>query len=782
MATEQIVVEIVLDDGSIRRGLLSVEKQAKKSGKAIQRSFSAKLLGSFTAGIGRLTTSLVGLGAAFIAAFAGFRVIGGAISDLNDFTKAFAEIKTIIPDVKDANDKLRDSFILSSAQFGTTAAAQAQSFYQIISAGITDVSRANNTLIASNKLAIGGLATTAESIDILTTTLNAYEKSNLTASRAADILFGTVRLGKVRVTDLASSLGLILPVASEIGVKFVEVSGAVARLTQKGLTAAVAVTQLNAVFTAVLKKQEQAKKIFGETQTVFTSQALAAKGLTVFLRDLTDALGGSKENLTKLLGRVEGVKAIVSLGADGFKGLEDNIRQLTNSTGAADRAFRIIEQTIDQQTKVLNSLKNALFLKFNIEGADFLLSALLTINNALANILVTFEETTASIGRQFKALAITSLAFLGVFKVLPLIIGFFRLLGAQAFIFGTRLRLGAALGLGAMTTLKFAILDTSAAMKALTIATRLFKAIISVGLFIAIDLIIMEFIRLQDVTKTTGEAFKALGLKFKIFFFEVIRDLIGKLAFSFGALFQKIGVDLPAAFEQASLLIGGFKAELEALAPSARLAGETVEEALARINAAIAAAKAKADAGDILAKMVAKLKARTDQIKSVLKSGLEAGVSNAVARMGASLVNGGKAFDNFGAAILGIMGDIAIQVGTIILGMGDAVTALAASLASLNGAPAIAAGLTLIALGGALKAIGGNSGGASAIGNPAGVGGVDPGPTETGDISGDDITDKTTQVQITVEGTVLDPISVGMQISEVLQEAFDATGVEVVRA
>ena len=256
--------------------------------------------------------------------------------------------------------------------------------------------------------------------------------------------------------------------------------------------------------------------------------------------------------------------------------------------------------------------------------------------------------------------------------------------------------------------------------------------------------------------------------------------MIPQLAFSFNVLFTKLNIDLPAAFEQASLIISGFKSELAKIAPEAIRAGETVEQAMARINAAIAAAKAKADAADVLAGLAAKLKARVGQIGAVLKSGLEAGVSKTVSSIGASLVNGQKAFDNFGGAILNIMGDIAIQVGTIILGMGSAITALAASLASLNGAQAVAAGLALIALGGALKAIGG--GGSSAIGNPAGVGGVDPGPTDIGeDFTEEDIEDRLTRVSIRVDAAnVIDPIAVANSITEVLQEAFDATGLQVV--
>lgn len=96
--------------------------------------------------------------------------------------------------------------------------------------------------------------------------------------------------------------------------------------------------------------------------------------------------------------------------------------------------------------------------------------------------------------------------------------------------------------------------------------------------------------------------------------------------------------------------------------------------------------------------------------------------------------------------------------------------------------PALAGGAALIALAGALRAKskGGSdlSGGTpSAAGGGAAVGGG----TSFGspDNVANNISERTTAVQIDVQGTVLNPIQVGQQIAQILNDTFDATGTRV---
>lgn len=279
-----------------------------------------------------------------------------AVGEAIQFGKAIKEIETILPRGARVTAGLRQQLTDLSVEFGTSKTAQAKSFYQIISAGITDTTEATKLLTAANKLALGGIADVTSSINILTDIVNVYGRNNISAQDAADALFTTVRLGKTTVSDLASSMGRVLPLASQLGVSFDEISAALAVLTTRGLTTAERTTQLNAVFTALLRNGPQARKLFGDDiANAFSVTALKTKGLVKFLEDLKDVTGGSEEVLQKLLGTSEAVQAVLSLAGDDFKALNSSLDEFENKAGAADAAAAKMKETLDFQLDQLGS-------------------------------------------------------------------------------------------------------------------------------------------------------------------------------------------------------------------------------------------------------------------------------------------------------------------------------------------------------------------------------------------------------------------------------------------
>lgn len=161
-----------------------------------------------------------------------------------------------------------------------------------------------------------------------------------------------------------------------------------------------------------------------------------------------------------------------------------------------------------------------------------------------------------------------------------------------------------------------------------------------------------------------------------------------------------------------------------------------------------------------------------------MKTALGQGISTTIQQTVAALQRGENAFKAFGKSVLGVFGDLAIQLGTFFIINGIAVEALK----SLGGAAAVAAGIALIAFGALLKGFsGGGSGGASyTAGQPgSGVpatetpGGVVDDPAES-------VNDKEKQrVQVVINGSVFDTKETALRIVELAQEAFDTAGAQV---
>jgi hypothetical protein len=160
---------------------------------------------------------------------------------------------------------------------------------------------------------------------------------------------------------------------------------------------------------------------------------------------------------------------------------------------------------------------------------------------------------------------------------------------------------------------------------------------------------------------------------------------------------------------------------------------------------------------------------------------IQTGFNNAFASIGQALATGEDPSKAFFAQILNTLGDFAIQYGTLALGIGKTATALASALSNpFTGPAAIPLGLALIALGGALK------GAASSIqsGGFETAGGASPADVlpETGlgeDNVSDQIQGRATELNVRVEGALVDPRGTAEAIGELLTDISRSNGIIV---
>ncbi len=140
-----------------------------------------------------------------------------------------------------------------------------------------------------------------------------------------------------------------------------------------------------------------------------------------------------------------------------------------------------------------------------------------------------------------------------------------------------------------------------------------------------------------------------------------------------------------------------------------------------------------------------------------------------------SLFLGEEGFRNFGKAIAGILGDLSIQLGETLILSGLGVEALK----SLGGTAAIAAGAGLVALGTILKSFSGGGGGASAPSGTTPAGGI-----FTPDTVADtpvEVREPDTQINVNIQGDVLDSEETGLRVVEIINNAYDKEGVVINR-
>lgn len=162
-------------------------------------------------------------------------------------------------------------------------------------------------------------------------------------------------------------------------------------------------------------------------------------------------------------------------------------------------------------------------------------------------------------------------------------------------------------------------------------------------------------------------------------------------------------------------------------------------------------------------------------IAKTVQNALVSGFSNSFAALGRGLAAGGNGMKDFGKQVLGTLGALAIQMGQFFLLVGAGMSSTGA-LFGLSGAGAIAAGVGLTVLGGFLQGMAGEGGGGGGVASSSTSASAGGGTVSPEIITQPDIQDRQpqTQVQVNVQGNVLDRRESGLAIVDVLNEYFSA--------
>jgi TP901 family phage tail tape measure protein len=135
-----------------------------------------------------------------------------------------------------------EAFAASGAQ--QTPEVLAQGLYHIVSLGVP-AAHAMDVL----KLASEGAAVGHANLEDVANALGAAVASNIKGSgdytNAMAVLNATVGAGNMRMQDLATSLGNVLPQATTAGLSLTDVGAAMATMTDNGMPAADAATRLH---------------------------------------------------------------------------------------------------------------------------------------------------------------------------------------------------------------------------------------------------------------------------------------------------------------------------------------------------------------------------------------------------------------------------------------------------------------------------------------------------------------------------------------------------------
>ncbi len=373
MAVDIAELRFVVDSRQAKTAsgdLDKLTKKAKPTAKGIKElGTSSKVAGRAMSSFKTQIISVIGGMVALVAVMATVRK---ALTLSLGFDEALSEASTLIEGTVEELIELEDAARRMGIAFGTDSTEQVKGFYQAISAGATTVTAATELLEIANKLALGGVTDLVTSVDVLTTAVNSYSKTGLTAANASDILFIGIKAGKTTATELGASLGRVTSIAAQVGFSFDELVASVAALTAGGIETAEAVTGMRSIIAGLLSPTTQATELAEKLGIEFSTTALKTKGLSEFMKDLVERTGGSQEAIATLFGNVRAMGAVLAFtGAAGDK-FNSTMKQMEDSLGATDEAAE----------KMAAGFKNRLAVQIQIFN-DIMLSVGQTVQTIL---------------------------------------------------------------------------------------------------------------------------------------------------------------------------------------------------------------------------------------------------------------------------------------------------------------------------------------------------------------------------------------------------------------
>lgn len=286
-------------------------------------------------------------------------VYAGPVKSAQDYETVMAKVGTIADTQAVPLEKMSGQIMALSNQTGIAATAIADDVYNAISAG-QSTADAVNFVTNSTKLAKAGFAESSQTLDVLTTILNAYGKSADEVGAVSDMLIQIQNKGKVTVAELSSVMGKIIPTANANGVSLEQLGAGYAIMTSKGIAAAETTTYMNSMLNELGKSGTSADKLLRSTTgSSFKELMASGKSLGDVLGILQQAAEESGKSLSDVFGSAEAGKAAVSLLSNGVDGFNESVQGMIDSAGATDAAFAQMENTTEaKMAKAKNSIAN----------------------------------------------------------------------------------------------------------------------------------------------------------------------------------------------------------------------------------------------------------------------------------------------------------------------------------------------------------------------------------------------------------------------------------------
>lgn len=353
IALAPLKTEIVVDlqgfkDDMSKAAALGVTEAKKISEELKAVTKVGESLSSFGSNLTKYVTApIIGIGTA---------MTGMAVS----FGTDFAKVSTLLDENVVDFSNYKKELLTASNESKIAVGEFSEAVYGSISAGV-DQTKAIEFTTEAMKLAKGGFTTGAKAVDVMTTAINGYKLSAEDATKISDYLITTQNLGKTTVDELASSMGAVIPVASNANFAMNELSAGFALMTKNGIATSEAGTYMKSMLSELTKSGSITDGVLRElTGKGFADLKAEGWATTDILNLLNDYAIKNNKSLKDLFGSVEAGSAALVLASGNGEEFNEMLAAMEDSAGATQEAFDKMDATPAERMKgAWNKVKNA---------------------------------------------------------------------------------------------------------------------------------------------------------------------------------------------------------------------------------------------------------------------------------------------------------------------------------------------------------------------------------------------------------------------------------------
>jgi len=280
------------------------------------------------------------------------------------FNKEMAAVSTLIPGQTERLSELKTMVQDLAMVYDKSTTDIAQGLYQVISA-FGDTADTAKILEINVKGAAAGIATTIEAIDLTSAVTKAYGDTSAEAvQKVMDLAFQAVKPGQTTFPELAKSIGRVTPLAREMNLSQEELFTTFATLTGVTGDAAMVSTQFSGILGSMIKPTEgMSKAMAGLGKEVGLGEGATAKaiiaelGFKGTLEGLKTQTDGTTVGLGKLFESKEALVALLPILSTQSKVYDDKLKNMANSVGITDEAFKEMSEGINKAGFDMGKLK-----------------------------------------------------------------------------------------------------------------------------------------------------------------------------------------------------------------------------------------------------------------------------------------------------------------------------------------------------------------------------------------------------------------------------------------